>query len=107
MNENPDVPAEMDGPDVHHTSHDPDEHGSLSTTVIEAVAAVAGIDPSRTRIPIDRSINPDALDKLFERRGDEAEEGACLVFPVWEYTVVVHADGHVFVHDDDATRYEE
>lgn len=101
MNEDPDVPTERDGRDVHHTRHDPDERGALSTSIIEAIAAVAGVDPSRTRIPIERSVNPDALDELFERPVDEAEDGPCLVFPVWEYSVVVHADGNIFVHEND------
>lgn len=102
MNKDRNVPSTPDGPDVHHVYRDPGEEGALSTAVIEAVAAVAGVDPSRTRIPIERSVNPDALDELFERPDDEADEVACLVFPLWDYTVVVHADGNIFVHEDDA-----
>lgn len=100
MTENPDGPAALDGHDVHHVHHDTDDGVTLSTTVIEAVAAVAGVDPSRTRIPIEQSVDPDALDDLFEPSTDCGRDGGCLVFPVWEFTVVVHADGNVFVHRD-------
>ena len=107
MNDDRDAPAALDGADVHHVRHDPEDWGTLSTSVIEAVAAVAGVDPSRTRIPLERSVNPDALDELFARPDDGAETVACLVFPVWDYTVVVHADGNVFVHEDDGSAGSE
>lgn len=99
MSDEPDPPATAGERGVHHTRHDPDGRETLTTTVIEAVAAVAGVDPSRTRIPLDRSVNPDALDRLFDRRGDDPPDDAHVVFTVWDLTVVVHADGNVFVHE--------
>lgn len=101
MSDDPETPAAVGGRDVHHAYHDPDDRGAFSTAVIEAVAAVAGVDPSRTRVPLDRSVNPDALDDLFDRRGDDPDAGAYLVFTVWDLTVVVHADGNIFVHEED------
>lgn len=105
MNEDPNVPTEFDGRDVHHTHHDTVAGDALSMAVIEAVAAVAGVDPSRTRIPLERSVSPDALDELFQQTVDETDEFACLIFPVWDYTVVVHADGNIFVHEGDSPVY--
>lgn len=100
MSDDSDAPTAVWGRDVHHTYHDPEGEATLSTAVIEAVAAVAGVDPSRTRVPLARSINPDALDQLFDRRGDDPDDDAQVVFSVWDLTVIVHADGNIFVHED-------
>jgi hypothetical protein len=83
---------------VHHAHHDPEEVGSISAAVAEAVATVAGVDPTETRVPLDRSVDPDALDRLFEGEGD-----AHLAFSVWDLRVVVHDDGHVFVHESECS----
>lgn len=93
-----DVPDATGGTDVFHTCHDPDDAKTVSTTVVEAVAAVAGVDPSERHVPLAHSVNPDALDALFEREApDDDRASAHLVFTVWGYTVVVHDDGDVLV----------
>lgn len=101
MSDERNVPPVFDGRDVHHVKYHPGGRSDFSTAVVEAVAAVEGVDPTRTRVPIGQSVDPDALDELFNQSHEDRAE-AYLVFPVWEYTVVVRGDGHVFVHEEDA-----
>lgn len=76
---------------VYRARHDPDGPLALSETVIEAVAEVAGIDPTQTVVPLGERIDSDALDALFT-----ASEGqASVSFEVCGLAVVVWSDGRI------------
>lgn len=84
-----------------HTVYDGDVE-TLSVGVIEAIAEAMDIDQRQTEIPLDRSIDPDALDAIFADRYDGTSRcGSRVVFTVWESEVVVHSDGHIFIHPPD------
>jgi len=92
------LPPSLTPKETFHTVYDgPPE--MLSVGVIEAIAEATGIDREETEVPLDRSIDPDALNDIFTDRYDgSAREGGYVVFPVWNLEVVVHSDGHIFVH---------
>ena len=80
---------------TYHTVHDLDD-GPISVGVFEAVEDALGVDPTVETIPVNESIDPDGLDAVFcDDSGD-----AYLSFPLWEYRVVVHSDGHIFIHPE-------
>jgi hypothetical protein len=65
---------------------------SLSATVIEAVAEEMDCEPGNLPEPLYESINPDALNMLFE--GQDRANGV-LTFFYCGYDVTVTADGDV------------
>jgi hypothetical protein len=91
-----------DRPGVYRATHDPDGPATVSDTVIEAVAEVAGVDPTTTIIPLSDRIDPDALDALFA-----ANEGAAqTTFRVCGLEVLVRSDGRVRIVDESASKTE-
>lgn len=80
-----------DEPGVYYAHHDPDGPLTFSGTVIRAVAEIAGVDPTNTKIPIDDSIEPDAPDRLFAESSGEVS----VTFDVCGLAVVVWSDGVV------------
>lgn len=84
------------------------EHGSRfvapkhppSTAIVEAVLELEGKEPEEVT-PLYDVLDPDALDSLFDERG---ERGAslCVSFVYEGYSVQVHDDGRVrLTHEDD------
>jgi hypothetical protein len=95
------LPPALTPEETFHTVYD-GPPGTLSVGVIEAIAEATGIDRERTEVPLDRSVDPDALNDIFTDRHDgSARRGGHVVFPVWNLRVVVHNDGHIFVHPPD------
>lgn len=90
---------------TYHAVHD-GEQGSLSTSVAEAVADALDLDPTETQIPLEQHVDPDALDAIFrDQLTGTPRTDARVAFTLWDVEVVVHADGHIFVHPlDDAER---
>lgn len=84
---------------VYRATHDPDGPTTLSNTVIEAIAEVAGVDPTRTAIPLADSVEPDALDALFADSEGDAE----VSFAVCGLEVLVRSDGEIRIVDDALT----
>jgi hypothetical protein len=82
----------------HEAHHDPDGEASLSTTVINAVAAAEGVDPTHRDLQLYDAIDLEALDSLFEHRsrGDRWR----FEFGVRDLRVVVDGDGRIAVYDD-------
>lgn len=81
---------------TYHTVHDRDD-GPFSEAVYAAVADAVGVNPERRPIPIVESIDLDGLDDVLR----DADPDVYVAFPVWNLEVVVHGDGHIFVHPAD------
>lgn len=81
---------------VYRATHDPDGPATVSDTVIEAIAEVAGVDPTNTIIPLADRIDPDALDALFNADDGQAQ----VTFRVCGLEVLVQSDGRVRIVDD-------
>jgi hypothetical protein len=73
------------------------DDAALSIAVIEAVASVSGRDPIEIE-PMNRYVDPDALDEIFERDDAAASVHGRISFPLEEYLVVVHSDGEILVY---------
>lgn len=64
---------------------------SLSTVVVETVAAREGVSPLSLSPPLATFVDPDALDLLFDRGS------GTVTFDAWGYRIVVSHDGTVEV----------
>lgn len=62
---------------------------SLSTVVVNAVARREGINPADLEEPLYKSINPEALDDLFNG-GD-----GYVAFSYHGYLITIRSDGHI------------
>ncbi|WP_435174546.1 HalOD1 output domain-containing protein [Halorussus sp. AFM4] len=87
---------ETDRSGVYRASYDPDGPATVSDAVIEAVADVAGVDPTSTVIPLSETVDPDALDALFTG----CEGDAQVAFRVCGLHVLVRSDGRLRIVDD-------
>ncbi|GAA0676602.1 HalOD1 output domain-containing protein [Natronoarchaeum mannanilyticum] len=73
------------------------DDAALSITVIEAVASVSGRDPIDIE-PLNRYVDPDALDEIFDRGDAATSARGRISFPLEEYLVVVYSDGDILVY---------
>ncbi|WP_227354413.1 HalOD1 output domain-containing protein [Haladaptatus salinisoli] len=69
----------------------------MTETIVETIAEAADADPTQLE-PLYESIDPDALDDLFDRRSD-ANVPARVTFHHEGFEVVVERDGRVEVRD--------
>lgn len=89
-----------DQPRTYHEYYDPECKATLSETVITAIADIAGVDPTRTRIPLNESVNPDALNELFDGRdGDAKGTRGRVVFATCGLEVTAHSNGHIIIRN--------
>lgn len=73
---------------------------SLSTAVIDAIAAHEGVDPMDLKPPLYDVIDPDALDMLFPGTGTPPETApGRVVFTYSGYEVEVTSEGGVRISD--------
>lgn len=88
-----------------HAVHDADD-GRLSVSVVTAVADALDVDPTTVAVPMFERVDPDALDRLFaDTADDRSRTEGYVAFPLWTLTVVVHADGDIYVHPPDDDRW--
>lgn len=78
----------------HRSRHDWDQDGSLSTSVVTAVSQVTGDDPTEID-PLYEVIDPDALDRLVDSLGDDAD--GQVTFTLNGCAVTVTGDGAIAV----------
>lgn len=70
---------------------------SLGVTIIDAIAAVEGIDPTCEDLELYESIDLEAVETLFEQR--PSGERWRFEFTAGGYTVIVDGDGFVTVFE--------
>lgn len=81
----------------YHLRHEESNPDSLCYTVFRAVGAITGRAP-QTLDPLADTIDPDALEKLFDRsdtRGNTVD--ACLTIQYHGCRVSIYSDGHIVV----------
>jgi len=82
---------------AYYAYHDWTSQGSLSVTLITALAEITDADPTEMQ-QLGAHVSPDALDALFEpRTGDEARSAGRLELPIDEFNVTVYADGEIVI----------
>lgn len=86
------------------TRYEKDSGKSPAETIIDALAAAEGVDATDLP-PLYETIDPDALDQLFEDHEGAAGAEATLSFRFDTWNVFVRADGRIRVCD--ATRRTE
>lgn len=94
------MPSDVDsGPDGRirpvEVTHDSSEH--LATTVVYALSEALDCDPNRLPVELNRSIDPDALERLFEGRGETARGPGRIVFEIGGCEVTVTSADRVTV----------
>lgn len=77
-----------------------DSPDTLSTAVVEAVAAKEGIDSTDVDQPLGEVVDSDALDSLFEPPGIAGSRTrGTVTFSFGGYDVLVYSDGRVELAD--------
>lgn len=85
---------------LYHTRHDWSSPHSLSTTVTVAVAAVVGTTPLDIE-SLHRSLNPEALDDLYEPRLDGSPyRPGHVSLSLAGHDVTIHSDGLIVIHPE-------
>ncbi|WP_435180614.1 HalOD1 output domain-containing protein [Halorussus sp. AFM4] len=80
---------------IHETLHDDTGDASLSETVIDAVAAAEGVEPTNADFELYRAVDLEALDALFERRSRDGRWR--FEFTIDGLLVTIAGDGRVTV----------
>lgn len=82
----------------YYTYHDPDDSATFSATVVHALADVIGVDVTEVEFSLYDVIDPDALDRLFNRSADGTQAPPShLAFSVRGYRVTVYSDGEIVI----------
>ncbi|WP_433634207.1 HalOD1 output domain-containing protein [Halomicrococcus sp. NG-SE-24] len=81
---------------THHLHHEWNDEGWMSDQIVEAVAAYENEDQDELP-PLSDSINPAALDTLFEGTDDDATMAGCVTFSYYGYTVLVQSSGQILL----------
>ncbi|MFC7044957.1 HalOD1 output domain-containing protein [Halobacteriaceae archaeon GCM10025711] len=87
-----------------YTTHHDMSADDVSVSVVMAVAAVAGVDPSDLRERLSDVVDPDGLDTIFRPQEDgTSRTDGHVAFPFLGYEVTVFADGTITVTPTDET----
>lgn len=82
--------------DTYHAGFDPATEESVSIRVVEVVAAVADAEPHELE-PLFDSVDPDALDRIFEPRAGTSLPDGEVSFAFDDYAVTVYSQGEIVV----------
>lgn len=81
---------------THHLYHDWTGDESVTERVIKAVAKYEKM--SRDSLPpLETSINPAALDTVFESSTGETSSAGCISFSYYGYTILVQSTGQILI----------
>ncbi|MDG5776593.1 HalOD1 output domain-containing protein [Haloarculaceae archaeon H-GB2-1] len=82
----------------YHTYHDFGGSAHISTTIIHALADIAGVDVTETEFTLNDYVDPSALDRLFSAKDDGTPRiGGTLSLVISGYHVTVYADGQIII----------
>jgi hypothetical protein len=83
---------------LYRARHDHANDEPITETIVRALAAVESVEPDRLGTRLYDSVDPEALDRLYES-AIERSERLRLAFTVDDYEVVVSADGDCLVRN--------
>lgn len=91
---------------TYYAHHDGDGNARLSTTVVHALADVMDDDVTETEFSLYDTIDPGALNNLFNPAAEMTRTGAHVAFSVCGYRVTVYSSGQIVITPpaDDAAR---
>lgn len=78
------------------TAHSASREGTLTHTIIEAVADTTNVSPLELSTPLNEVIDADALERIFSEESTVRE----VVFHYHDCEVRVFSDGHVSVEQE-------
>jgi hypothetical protein len=82
---------------AYYAQHEWGDDGSLSVTLVTALADVMDVDPMSIK-PLGSHVNPDALDSLFDTRTDSLSHASSrLELTIEEHHVTIYADGEIVI----------
>ena len=82
---------------AYYAQHEWTDDGSLSVTLITALAEVMDVDPTTIQ-PLSTRVDPGALDALFDTRSDTPTTGSSrLELTIEEYHVTIYDDGEIVI----------
>lgn len=87
---------QISGGTMHQLTHQWDDEMSVGERIVAAVAEYEGTD-SETLPPIKQSINPVALDELFNTTPDGDPRPGCVMFSYHGYTIIVQSTGQILI----------
>lgn len=90
---------DRDGRTTHHLHHEWGGETAVGERIVAAIADVVDEDPA-TLPALTESINPAALDALFEDGPDGSARPGCVTFSYYGHTVVVQSTGGVLIRRD-------
>lgn len=78
--------------------HDPDSPAKLSTTIVHALADAMARDVTDTGFSLYDSVDPDALDQIFDFKGDGTPRPpGHIAFTVQGYRITVYSWGPIVI----------
>lgn len=85
-------------PQPYYFTHEFGGSSQLSTTLVHALADVAGVDVTQAEFRLADYVDPDALNQLFAPSGDgTAQVDGHLSFTVWGNQVTIYNDGQIVI----------
>ncbi|MFC6764686.1 HalOD1 output domain-containing protein [Natrinema soli] len=81
---------------THHLRHEWNGDGLISDQIVEEIAEYENEDRDELP-PLNKSINPVALDTAFETLDDDTTMAGCITFSYYGYTVLVQSTGQVLI----------
>ncbi len=83
---------------TYYVTHDFSGSAKLTTTLVHALADVAGVDVTDTEFCLDDHVDPDALDRLFSPKSDGTPRmNGTLSLSVWGYQVTIYGGGQIAI----------
>lgn len=82
--------------DTYHGDYHGEDDHSLTFAVVEALSTVLDVDATEID-PMNETLNPDALERLFTTQSGETEEDLLVYFTHQGCEITVRRDGHFTV----------
>lgn len=89
--------SERTGRLVNRTHYDADESTGLTVAIIEAVAEATSTDPLDLTDSLFDSVDPDALERVFDDFGSATASPGYVLFTYGDHTVRLQSDGCIEV----------
>ncbi|MHC3438005.1 HalOD1 output domain-containing protein [Natrialbaceae archaeon A-gly3] len=85
--------------------HDEDGTATLTATIVHGLAAITDVDVSQGEFSLYDSVDPDALERIFASKADEASRtSGHVAFTALDHQVYVYATGEIHVYPPEAAR---
>lgn len=85
-------------PQPYYVQHQFGGPGELTTTLVHALADVAGVDVTQAELKVGDYLDTDALNRLFEPALEGIQQpNGHINFIVWDHQITVYYDGQIVI----------